>query len=298
MNHRSAAAVFGLTALLVAQRPTPTFEWQKRTTTLTYGALLVGRHTLSELEIGSPWRLGMGDASTWRLEMPILAGDTVIAPGLYRIQLTRTDETHCAILVNGSNLVLGTSGEARVVGALGKTQKPTKKLDLAWHKQGAAVAGNQPAKIVLQFGDIEWQGDVTIVGNSKTATVGAYKLTAFTLDKAMLDARDKTPVPIAVLSKGKDKDAESWNLVLGKSEAKLVPWMAAATDPFGPVVPPDAKLTTVGPLTVAEIKIEKPYETAELLASSLAKGELKVSFGVGQESLDVTVPEPKAKAGK
>jgi hypothetical protein len=302
MNHRCpaawcGAAVFVLAATLPAQRPTPTFEWQKRTTALAYGAVPVGKHGIAELPVGQTWRLGMNEASTWQLTMPVLAGDAVIAPGTYRINLERTDETHCAIVVNGSNQALGGGSEARVVGELGKAAKPSKKLEIEWQKNGAAVAGNQPARIVLQFGEVGWQGDTTVVGH-KPASLGAWKLAVFTLPRAIVEGRDKVPVPVAVLSKG--KDGESWNLVLGKDEAKLVPWMEAPTEQFGfgAIVPPDAKTTTVGKLTVAEIKIAKPYETVELLTSASAKGEITLSLGVGQQSLDVTVPEPKQKAGK
>jgi len=294
-----ATVLFALTAVLQAQRPTPTFEWQKRTTTLTYGAVPVGKHGLSELPVGEIWRMGNNEASTWHLDMPLLAGDSVIAPGTYRAQLVRTDETHAAIVANGSNVVLGGGEEGRVVGTIGKAAKPTKKLEIEWQKNGAPMAGNQPARIVLQFGEVAWQGDVTIVGG-KTSKLSAWNLTVFSLGQALVEARDKVAVPIAVLSKGKDKDAESWNLVLGKDEAKLVPWMAAPTEQFGfgEVVPPDAKLTTYGTITDAEIKIPKPYETVELLTSALAKGEFKISFGVGQRSVDVTVAEPKQTAGK
>jgi hypothetical protein len=302
MNHRNPAvwcgtALFALAAALPAQRPTPTFEWQKRTTTIAYGAVPLGKHSIAELPVGQTWRLGMGEASTWQLGMPVLVGDAVIAPGTYRINLERTDETHCAIVVNGSNQALGGGSEARVVGELGKVAKPSKKLEIEWQKHGAAAAGNQPARIVLQFGETGWQGDATIVGH-KPATLGAWKLAVFTLPQALVEARDKVAVPVAALSRG--KEGEGWNLVLGKDEAKLVPWMEAPTDQFGfgAVVPPDAKATTSGALTTAEIKVAKPYETVELLASALQKGEITLSLGVGQQSLDVRVPEPKAKAGK
>ena len=302
MNHRChafwcGAALLGLAANLPAQRPTPTFEWQKRTTTIDYGAVPTGKHTIAELPIGQTWRMGMNEASTWTLTMPVIAGEAVIAPGTYRINLERTDETHCAIVVNGSDKALGGGSEARVTGELGKAAKAGKKLEIEWEKHGAAVAGNQPARIVLQYGEASWHGDTTIVGH-KAAKLGAWQLAVFSLPQALVEARDKVAVPVAALSRG--KDGEGWNLVLGKDSARLVPWMEAPTEQFGfgAVVPPDTKATTTGSLTTAEIKVAKPYATVELLASALTKGEITVSLGVGQESLDVRVPEPKAKAGK
>lgn len=279
-----------------AQRPTPTFEWQKRSATLEYGAVPLGKHTLEELPVGQTWRMGMNDASALVCTTPLLAGDTVVAPGAYRVQLRRTGENLCQMVAEGSSKALGSGEDFAVVGALGKAAKPSKKLVIEWAKHGAAVQGNQPAKVVLQFGDAEWQGEVTVVG-SKTVTVGGWKLTVFSLPAERLAARDQRPVPVAVLSR---KEDENWNLIVGKDEAKLVPWMAKPTEQhgFGAVVPPDDKLVTVGKVTTAEVKVAKPYAAAEHLASSLSKGELQVEIGFQQEALQITIPEPKAKAGK
>ncbi len=289
-----ALAVSGAT--LVAQRPTPTFEWQKRATTIEYGAVPLGQHGLAELPNGQVWRLGMNEASTWQITMPVIAGDTVLAPGTYRIQLQRNGETSCAILANGSGQALGTTKDGQVNGQLGKAAKPTKKLAIDWVKNGAPVHGNQPAKIALQFGDVEWLGEVTIVGN-KTANLPGWKLAVFTLPAAILAARDKTPVAVAVLTKGKE---ESWNLVLGKDGAKLVPWMTKPTEQFGfgQIVPPDANLTTTGTVEGVEIKIAAPFEVAELQSSSLAKGEFSIQIAFDREALVIRVPEPKQKTGK
>lgn len=285
------------TATLTAQRPTPTFEWLKRTTTIEYGAVPLGQHSLAELPNGQVWRLGMNEASTWQLTMPVIAGETVLAPGTYRIQLQRNGETSCAILANGSGQALGIAKDGQVNGQLGKAAKPTKKLAIDWVKNGVPMHGNQPAKIALQFGDVEWLGEVTIVGN-KTVNLPGWKLTVFTLPAAQLAARDKTPVVVAVLSKGKDQ--ESWNLVLGKDGAKLVPWMTKPTEQFGfgEIVPPDAKLTTTGSVESVEIKIAEPFEVAELQSSSLAKGEFSLQIAFAREAVQIRVPEPKPKAGK
>lgn len=288
-----------LATAATAQRPTPTFEWQKRATTIEYGAVPLGKHSLAELPVGQAWRLGMNEASSWHLAMPVLAGESVLAPGTYRVQLQRSGESNCDLLANGSGKALGSSSDGKVGGTLGKAGKPAKKLDLAWAKGGAAVAGNQPAKIVLQFGDVEWQGEVTIVGN-KPVTVPGWKLAVFTLPAALLAARDKTAVPVAVLSRGKDKDQENWNLVVGKDDAKLVPWMTKPTqnNGFGEVAPPDEKLTTTGKVESIESKVANELATAEPVTASLTKGELVLELGFAKEAIRVTVPEPKGKGGK
>lgn len=296
MHALSAAITFALTLTpLLCQRPTPTFEWQKRATILEYGAVPVGKHGISELPVGQSWRMGMNEASSWQLTMPILAGDELLAPGTYRVQLQRTGETTCAILVNGSGQALGGTSDGKVPGQLGKASKPTKKLNIDWQKNGTPAQGNQPAKLVLQFGEVEWQGEVTIVGN-KTVPLPGWKLSVFSVPAARLEGRDKAPVPCAALTRGKD---EGWNLVVSGKEAKLVPWMAKPTEQngFGAIVPPNEALTTSGTAEAIEIKIEKPFEVAEHMSSSLTKGTFTVQIGFGKEAVVVTVPEPKANKG-
>lgn len=283
-------------ATLCAQRPEPTFEWQKRATTITYGAVPVGQHGLEELTVGASWRLGMGEASTWLATMPILAGETWIAPGHYRITLWRTDETHCEIAVDGSQQALGGGQGVRVHGEVKKAGKPSKKLAIEWAKNGAAAAGNQPAKLSVTFGPSEWQGEVLVLGN-KTVNVPGGKLAVFSVPAKHLESRD-TAVPIAVLSKGKDGD--SWNLLLGKTEARLVPWMAAPKEQygFGDIAPPDEKLETKGTANAVEGNADKEVEVMELRESSLTKGELRLVVAFGKEVLEVRVPEPKVRGGK
>ena len=295
MRVHCLAVPFLLVPLALAQRPGASFEHQKRTVTIDYGAVPVGKHSLAELTVGQTWRMGMNEASSWHLTMPVLAGEKVLAPGTYRVQLQRSGETACDLLANGSGKALGSSSDGKVGGTLAKAGKPAKKLDLAWAKGGAAVAGNQPAKIVLQFGDVEWQGEVTIVGN-KPVTVPGWKLAVFTLPAALLAARDKTAVP----SRGKDKDQENWNLVVGKDDAKLVPWMTKPTqnNGFGEVAPPDEKLTTTGKVETIESKATTELATAEPVTATLAKGELVLELGFAKEAIRVTVPEPKGKGGK
>ncbi len=286
------AVPFLLAAIAVAQRPDAVFEHQKRTATITYGAVPVGKHTLAELQAGQPWRLGMNEASTWRLEMPLLAGDTVIAPGSYRVQLERTGETGAALLANGAGLALGSSGDARVPGEIGKAAKPTKKLAVEWRKKGAAANGNQPAQIVASYGEHEWTGDVTVLGH-RDVKLGAWKGVAFAVPAAAVEAG---AVPIATLGKGE----HTWNLVLGKDKVELVPWMQAPTDSFGfgEVKGPDESAVVTGKVEPLDAKPEKPREVLEVLAAKAEKGELRLDVGYGTTVLRLVLPEPKPKAGK
>lgn len=283
-----AAVTFA--AALPAQRGEPALEWQKRTTSLDYGAVPVGRHTLAELPVGEQWRLGNNNASTWTAEMPIVCGERVLAPGQYRINLQRLAEDRCAVIAQGSHFALGSGDDARIEGALGKASKPGKKLAIDWTKAASKDKHNLPAQMVVQFGEAEWKGDVLLVGN-KPAKVGGWQLFAFTLPAALHDG--KRPLPLAVLQKGDER----WNLIVSGSEAKLLPWMAAPTDSFGfgEVAPPDAARTSEGTVTAADAPDGKPVEFLELRQSALQKGSFALEFAVGSRTLQVSVPEPKPK---
>lgn len=281
-----------IAAAVGAQRPAPTIDWQKRLAVIEYGAVPVGKHTLAELAIGSTWRLGMNEASTLRLELPVLAGDAVLAPGSYRIQLQRTGETACSLLVNGSGQALGGTDGA-VPGDLGKADKSVKKLSVEWHKRGGARQGNQPAQIVVQFGADEWVGDVTLVGH-KAVSLPGWKLAVFSLPTEVLERG--AAVPVATLGKGD----QVWNVVYGPQVARLVPCMAAPTASFGfgEVVPPDAGLTTTGEVGQLDLKVQAPRATLEPLGASIAKGQTVLDLGYGTEAVRLMLPEPKARAGK
>ena len=269
-------------------------EWQKRSTAIRYNAVPVGKHGIAELKIGDTWRLGMNEASKWSVAMPILAGDTWIAPGEYRVNLQRRTEDECAIAANGSNLAFGGggSGDGLVIGKLGKPAKPTSKLAIEIAKKGAAVAGNQPAQITVQFGDADWHGDMTVVG-SKTTNVSGGKLTVFGIPAGQME---KGPVPIATWSRGKDGD-QNWNVVLDKSVVRLVPWMSAPTESFGfgAVVPPDAAQQTEGKAAPVDAKADKELAVLELREATSSKGELRLVVAYGTQTVECRVPEPKAK---
>lgn len=286
MKHRPLVLLAScvLAATAVAQKPT--LEWQKRSTTIDYGSVPVGSHSLAELPIGQSWRLGANQQTVWRTLVPVIAGDRVLAPGNYVIMLNRVGEASCAIAVGN---------EFRVEGPLGKLDKPAKKLVIDLPKNGAPVNGNQPAHFVVQFGDNEWKGAFTVPGN-KTVGVGGWKLAVFSLPAAHIEGRGKAEVPIAALSKD---DKEGWNLFVGDSEAKLVPWPQVGSGMPGAAAPAaDPALTTTGKVEPMETKVDAEKPVVELLAAKLTKGSLAVEFVAGKQALRVTVPEPKAKAGK
>jgi hypothetical protein len=227
--------------------------------------------------------------------MPILTGERWIAPGEYRINMLRTDEEHCTLIADGSALALAQGVDSGVVGEIAEAGKPSKKLAVEWEKNGQAALGNQPARIVVQFGPTQWRGSVLVLGGT-TVKVPGGRLTVFHVPAAHLEALEDKAVPIGVLSKGKDGDKGSWNLVVHKSEARLVPWMTAPRDQFGfgAIAAPDESLQSKGPMTITAQADQKELAALELLESSLANGELVVVAAFGLKTLELRVPEPKA----
>lgn len=293
---RTIALVLFLTiaATTPAQRLTPTFEWQDRTTVIAYGPAPFGKHSLAELAVGDTWRLGMNEASTWRLNMPAVVGDVVIAPGHYRIRMQRSAEERFSVVVEGSALATGTTSDARIDGTFAQVAKPAKKLAVEWLKDGVPQNDNQGLRLRVQFGSMEWTGALHVLGG-KTVTAGPWKITTFTVPAALFAARDRIPLPVASLHRGKD---EAWNLVFGKTEARLVPWMSAPTEQFGfgEVVPPEKAKITTGRIEGSASQVETPNLVAETKSATVAKGELAMEIRCGSEEVRVLIPLPKATA--
>lgn len=291
MHRTFLLSVSLLLGAAVAQRPT--FEHQKRATMLEYGTVSVGSHNIAELPVGGTWRMGANGTTVWRLAMPAISGSTVVPPGDYAVSLQRTTDATCAIVPRGSGRVLGGKDDLQVAGPLGKAAKPTKKLVIEWAKDETKdekpLPGGQSAKLTVTFGDHEWVASMTFPGH-KVASVTGGKLAVFALPAALLAGRDKAAVPVAVLTKGE----ESWNLLVGKEEARLVPWLQANTSTRDtPSI--DETRVTKGTVDALEAKPPAERETLEHLAASLTKGELVVDLAFGQEALRVRVPEPKGK---
>lgn len=304
MRLTTLACFLLLTVPLVAQRNTPTLDLQKRSSTIAYGAVPLGKHSLTELSAGATWRLGMNNASTWRTEMPVVIGDQVLAPGEYRIQLKRLSEARCGLEIHGSALALGDGNELRVDGALSKVKKKAKKLRIDWRKgavtKGASDRGKkkveaQAATIAIHYGLHEWTGDVQVLGgvNSK---LGKYRLTVFAVPAKLIAARDQQPVPIAVITKGK---SEAYQVVLDGDDAVVRPWMRAPTtrNGFGDVEAPSAALTTSGKVISTALPGSKKVGALMLVEAKLKKQDATMQLLSGDVELAVTfvVPTPPKK---
>lgn len=304
MIRTTTLAVLALSqALLVAQRDTPSIELQKRSSVISYGAVPLGKHSLAELQSGATWRLGMNTASTWRTEMPVLVGDQVLAPGEYRIQLQRLSETRCAIEVHGSALATGGSEEVQVEAELRKEKKKAKKLRIEWRKDKARAKEKTksalPALLRVHYGEHSLAGAVTILGGKDTK-LGKHRLTVFAVPAKLVAARKESPVPIAVIHRGKGKSMQSWCLVLDGDEAVLRPWMVAPTTQhgFGEVVAPSAARTTTGEIVATTREEPKGAGALELLGTELRKQDATLQLAAGKELLAVSVAIPGKSAKK
>jgi len=306
----SLALLLLAAAPLAAQRSASTFKLQKRSSTISYGAVPVGKHSLSELHVGDTWRLGMNNASTWRTEMPVLIGKQLLAPGEYRIHLKRLADERCGLEIHGSALALGDGEELRLDGALKAIKKKAKKLSIAWRKgainkssnhKGAKVVDSQVATVAIQFGEHEWTGDVLLIGG-ESRKLGKYRLTVFAVPYEQLIVRHKQPVPIAVITKGK---SVAFQVVLNGFEVVVRPWLQvpSARNGFAEFEAPVAALTTSGRLQVGLHRFGgHPQVTTggalRLLSAKIKKQDVTLALRAGNLPLTVTLVVPPDKVKK
>ena len=301
LPHAAALAAVCLSCpTLLAQRGKPVFEWQSRSTVIDYGVVPARNHPLDELTPGTTWRLGMNDATTWRLELPLVAGDTVLPPGSYRVGLLREDQQHFALVLAGSGAALGGGQpELRVAGELAQKSPAADKLAIDWRVPTKADKGqpNQAIELAIAFGDHQWTGKLLALGGKPAGKVGGYQLEVFSVPPELLAARDKKPVPVAALLKkaAGRKAPEGWNVVLAKDEARLIPWLVAPTDSygFGNVAPPDPAWTTTGKVEEKDAVAAQSPPVLELREAALRKNEFALQLAFGSKQLAITLPEPK-----
>lgn len=207
---------FLLRQSLVAQKPT--FAWQKQTAKVEYNPTFFGKHTLEELTAETPWRLGSDKATILRTTMPIVMGEAVLPPGAYPLVMKRTGYQTATIQVKGSAKGLNTTVDVEISGAISKRTKSTNQLLIGFQADGKPVGGAQEARMVVQFGDHEWQAPVMFPG-SGSMPYKDWTFTVFALPLTVYAWRDKAPVTIATFKKGRD----AWNILVGKDSVTLVP---------------------------------------------------------------------------
>jgi hypothetical protein len=286
MKAHSLALCLLLTPAL-AQKPT--FTWQKQTSTFDYQAVAASGHTLNDFKLHQFWMMGANRTSIWRLTMPVLIGDDVIAPGAYPILMKRTAEAASTLQVKGTGKALGAPEDLEMEGPIGKLEKTAPKLVIGCEAEGDARQGNRPVNIVVLFGANDWRVAATFVGN-EVKKVGPWTLTAWSLTAAAFAARDRKAVPVAMLTKGK----EAWNLVLGRDRATLIPVPRAEGQV---VIAPeiDESRIVVGTVEAITSQDDAVSEVVKLLAADVDKGRLVVGLGCrdGAVLVHCELPGPK-----
>ncbi len=291
MIRTTSAVLFTLAATLPAQRTTAELAWKKHEIAVDYGAVRVGNHSLEKLPVGSDWRMGMNQASQIRLDVPLVAGDAVAAPGSYRAKIYRAGEKELHLMVDGGGHAIGAKNDSvMLAGTLAEpTGKPTKKLELAWAKPKKTGE----TELTVRFGPTTL--DVPVVALDATKKKGkAYTAMVFRWPTELLDARveKSLPSPIATLTpkkKPKKDMPTGYNLIVAGKSATLIPLMSAPTSSFGfgEVVKPDAKHVVEGKIEWSEEQ-GKPGKEMKLVSYTATKKEVSIEFVVGTRRAKAT----------
>jgi hypothetical protein len=297
---RPLSAVALLAAVLPAQRNTAKVDWHERQVAIDYGVVRLGKHSLQELPPGQNWRMGFNEASVFRGQVPVCAGDTVVAPGSYRIEVLRKTEKEFALLLRGAGAAIAGSGDLAMAGEFAAAPKPNDKLNIDWipADKPAKDAANLDSRIKVQFGAHLLTVSATVLGQ-KQVKVRGYTVDVFSIPAELLQARlDKSlPTPVATVrsATATKKNAPFWNLVLGKGSAALVPAMEASTDAFAEPKTPATSDIRKGTLQTADASAAKStLEPGK--ADRAANGDISLVLLYGNTAATVVVPDPAGKS--
>lgn len=304
---RSVLVVIITLSSALAQRESAKLEFQKRSTAIAYGAVRVGKHSLDSLEIGGTWRLGNNEASTWRLDMPIVASGVVLPPGEYRVNLIREAADRLALNLVGTRHALGADRDLRVPGALSTNGKPSENLAirLASATKPKKGAVQLDAQLAVDFGSSHWQAELALLSGEQNTKLGrGWTLEIFAVPGDLVTARGATPLAVGALRKksADDKAPQAWNLILAGDEARLVPWMTAPTEQFGFAEPtaPDPEWIRRGTIETPATKAEdgKAATTSEqapplrLVTAAAKDGNFLIDLAAGEHAMQVRIEPP------
>src|SRR5690606_15592805 len=99
-----------LASSLCAQRGRATLQHAGLESSIDHGQPLWGKHTLESLPVGQQWRLGNESATCWRTAVPLIQGDVLIAPGAYRVALSRRGEQSFTVDFASAAMAFGGNG--------------------------------------------------------------------------------------------------------------------------------------------------------------------------------------------
>jgi hypothetical protein len=286
-----------------AQRPEAKFEWQKHEAVVSYGVPRVGKHTLDELQVGSTWRMGAFAVSTLTTQAPLIAGDSVVAPGAYRVNVARPAKEKFELTIEGAGTAVD-SGNADVLApaTLAQAKTPNEKLEIALAPAKEQTDAELRAlNLSVQYGAPLLTVPLTIVGTQPMKVKGFTSLDVFKLPEPWLSKRlkDKKHSPVATLVRaGKVGNGESdrLNLMLAEDGVVLVPAMIAPTENngFGAIPKPDGLWTFQG--TVKWGEAAKPSTCFRVETAEIEKdGTLHVAATLGARSAEIRVASAPVK---
>ena len=300
----SAAVVLACAAAPAqAQRPTASFEWQKHEAGVTYGVPRVGKHTLDELEVGDSWRMGAFNASNLVTTAPLIVGDSVVAPGAFRVKVGRPGAEKFELLIEGAGTAVEAGGDdVHAPATMTQAKTPNEKLEIS-----LAPVKEQPdpelraLALLIQYGAPQLTVPMTIVGTQPMKVKGFAALDVFKLPEPWLskrlDLKKHTPVATLVRS-GKVGNGESdrLNLMLGEDDVVLIPALLAPTENngFGAIPKPDGLWTFQGKVTWSASK--KPSPLFHVESAEVEKdGTLHMVASLGERSADIRVASAPVK---
>ncbi len=289
----AAWAVATLVPLASGQRAETKFSWQGQEVRLDCGVPRVGKYTLKDLEIGQPWRLGAGPASSLITGAPLLVGDLVIPPGGYRIQLMRPQEQKFELLVEGAGRLVSISANTNLPSTLSDAKQPSSKLETTLAPDGEATDKElRPLLFTVTFGAPRVAVPFTVVGSltkkAGGATVDGFKLPAEWLAKR-LSGTTKSPVATVTLASAPKDAPKVFNVLLGESEALYVAHDTPSADAFSPLAAHVAMWDKKGSVTWTEVQEKSDHFLLDEVKFEKGK-ELRLVARVGSRRAEIVIP--------
>ncbi|MBL8842812.1 MAG: DUF2911 domain-containing protein [Planctomycetes bacterium] len=276
-----------------AQRSTTRFQWQGQEVATDCGVPRVGKYSIADLQVGQPWRLGAGPASSLTTGAPLLAGELVVPPGSYRIQLLRPQSEKYELLVEGAGRAFSLNANVSLPGTLGEAKPASSKLETT-----LAAAGDsddkelRPLQFAITFGVPRITVPFTMVGSTvkkaSGATVAGFKLPQEWLEKR-LSGSTASPVASVTFASAPKDAPKVYNLLLGETRVDLMAHDAPSSDAFSPLAAHVAKWDRKGSVTWSEGAEAVDHFTLEDAKHEKGK-ELRLFVRLGKRKGEIVVP--------
>lgn len=289
--------LFGGVVLLApqaaAQRSTTRFQWQGQELTTDCGVPRVGKYSIADLQVGKPWRLGAGPASLLTTGAPLLAGDLVVPPGSYRIQLLRPESEKYELLVEGAGRAFSRIADVNLPGTLGEAKPASSKLETTLAAAGESDDKElRPLQFAITFGAPRITVPFTMVGSTvkkaSGATVAGFKLPQEWLEKRLSGAT-VSPVASVTFASAPKEAPKFYNLLLGETRVDLMAPDPPSSDAFSPLAAHVAKWDRKGSVTWSEGAEAVDHFTLDDAKHEKGK-ELRLFVRLGKRKGEIVVP--------